>query len=121
MYSIHTKNFIAYYTDPYKEDCVAIFLKRHNFMSEETAKVSLKQIGRNVKILLEVGNGNHQRDFDEIRIMTKDTLEIISFTGIYEQLHLGFGRMEIPLDLNSELVKKLVELNYIKINKGCAI
>lgn len=120
MYTINNKNFIAYYTDPYKEDCIAAFFKQHNFMSEETAKVSLKQIGCHVKILLEVGNGNHQKDFDEIRIVSKDNLEIIRFTGIYEQMHLGFGRMEIPFDLNTDLVKKLVELNLIKINKGCA-
>ena len=114
MYIINTKNFIAYFTDPYKEDCIAAFFKRHNFMSEETAKISLNQVRNHVKILLEVGNGNHQRDFDEIRIVSRDNLEIIKFTGIYEQMHLGYGRMEILLDLNHSLIQKLKEINMIK-------
>ena len=90
---INERALIDYFLDPGKEDLHATFMKQHNVMYEDTAKISVihEKYTNCPGFKIEIGNGNHYRDFDTILICMRSRIkQMISYRSI-KNLYLPYG------------------------------
>lgn len=99
-------NLEIYLKDPYKTNCIAKFFKGHCVMNDECARISKSKQGL---MEISIGNGNHERDFDSIRIITQNNSEIIRIEGRYEEYFRGYGDIYVCIKIPPHLSKYLPE------------
>lgn len=104
----------GYFSIRDRKPCIANFMKEYNFMREDSAKVCFtcnNECCQNLfSIYIEIGNGNHFRDFDEIQINLRNTLPLITIHGIFEEFHRGYGSITCYEHIHSSLAMRIIEI-----------
>ena len=93
----HEKALIDYFLDPGKENLHATFMKNHNVMYDDTAKISViyERSTGDPGFKIEIGNGNHYRDFDQIQICERSGIVLIDLECFYAETYRGWGTIDV--------------------------
>ena len=80
---------------------IANFMKDGVFVDHDTASIRLQKnkMTRKMHIFVKIANGNHSEDFDAVIITNEESLEILKIYRDVNHYTIGYGTLELILDL----------------------